>query len=455
MTDTRVYIATTEGPALVQRLAPEEGLAEAALSAVCLDGTTTRLPITGAYTYFVRDHVRELSGVDAYRLDLDRRVDGGASWMLGAWVAHLLLAENRLAMRDDAAETAIFATGEVAFAAGADRRAEVRPVAHVAEKVERLAERVPEELAAGRRVLLLVPQMNKEEAETALRRLSYNEQVIVHAVSETAEIPALLDSNITPPVYAAGAGANPPKRRRRGRFKAALMLCILAGATGAGYFAWRDVERSWDELLRAGRYLELDRSLDGCPLPPLAAFYRKRLRTKLPTAQAPKLTVAARRPADGGSCAGLRFRGGGMKDIPVKATGSAYRIEGLRSLCGFTMGIAGGDGGHVWLSLELLVGEGAREGFLPARRISSGALTDEGLRLFQDLPLYLEESWSWRASAAWAPVRSEDVERLLERGFVDEALRSRLKGFGVSLVRIRITLGDEKAVGAPTTAPGK
>ena len=455
MTDTRVYIATTEGPALVQRLAAEEGLAEAALSAVCLDGTTTRLPITGAYTYFVRDHVRELSGVDAYRLDLDRRVDGGASWMLGAWVAHLLLAENRLAMRDDEAETAIFATGEVAFAAGADRRAEVRPVAHVAEKVERLAERVPEELAAGRRVLLLVPQMNKEEAETALRRLSYNEQVIVHAVSETAEIPALLDSNITPPVYAAGAGANPPKRRHRGRIAAALMLCILAGATGAGYFAWRDVERSWDELLRAGRYLELDRSLDGFALPPSRGVLPEKAAHEAPHRTSAQDRGLARRPADGGSCAGLRFRGGGMKDIPVKATGSAYRIEGLRSLCGFTMGIAGGDGGHVWLSLELLVGEGAREGFLPARRISSGALTDEGLRLFQDLPLYLEESWSWRASAAWAPVRSEDVERLLERGFVDEALRSRLKGFGVSLVRIRITLGDEKAVGAPTTAPEK
>ena len=455
MTDTRVYIATTEGPALVQRLAPEEGLAEAALSAVCLDGTTTRLPITGAYTYFVRDHVRELSGVDAFRLDLDRRVDGGASWMLGAWVAHLLLAENRLAMRDDAAETAIFATGEVAFAAGADRRAEVRPVAHVAEKVERLAERVNEETAVGRRVVLLVPHSNKAEAEAALGRLSYNEQVIVHAVSETAEIPALLDSNITPPAYTAGAGANPPKRRHRGRIAAVLMLCILAGAAGAGYFAWRGAERGWDELLRAGRYLELDRSLDGFALPPAAAFYRKRLRTKLPTAQAPKIEVLARRPADGGSCAGLRFRGGGMKDIPVKASGVTYRLEGLRSLCGFTVGVSGGEVGHIWLSLELLSGEGVREGFLPARRISSGALTDEGLRLFQELPLYLEESWSWRASAAWAPVRSEDVERLLERGFVDEALRSRLKGFGVSLVRIRITLGDEKAVGAPTTAPEK
>ena len=75
----RVYIATTEGPALVQRLAVEEGLSEIELSAACLDGTATRLPITEAYTYFVRDHVRALSGRAAYRLDLDRRVDGGNS----------------------------------------------------------------------------------------------------------------------------------------------------------------------------------------------------------------------------------------------------------------------------------------------------------------------------------------------------------------------------------------
>ena len=37
----RVHIVTTEGPALVQHLAIEEGL-----SAVCLNGTTTRLPIS-------------------------------------------------------------------------------------------------------------------------------------------------------------------------------------------------------------------------------------------------------------------------------------------------------------------------------------------------------------------------------------------------------------------------
>ena len=97
----RVYVATTEGPALIQRLVAEDALAEDEPSAVCLNGTTTRLPITGAYTYFVRDHVRGFAGRTAFRLDLDRRIDGGSSWMLGVWIAHVLLAKGRLAMRGE------------------------------------------------------------------------------------------------------------------------------------------------------------------------------------------------------------------------------------------------------------------------------------------------------------------------------------------------------------------
>ncbi len=455
MTDARVYIATTEGPALVQRLAAEEGLAEAALSAVCLDGTTTRLPITGAYTYFVRDHVRELSGAEAYRLDLDQRIDGGSSWMLGAWVAHFLLTENRLAMREDAAETAIFATGEVAFAANADRRAEVRAVAHMAEKVERLAERIDEESAAGRRVLLLTPESNREEADAALKRLSLHNRVTLHAVSETPEIFALLDSRATLPVSTASTAAKPLKRRNRVRLVAALVICILAVAAGAGYFAWLSAERGWDELLRKGRYLELGHSLDGFALPHLAALYRKRLGEGLLIPQTPEIVVLARRPADGGACAGLRFRRVGMKDTPVAASGAAYQIDKLRSLCGFTVVNAGGKGGHVWLSLEFLSREKIPSRPSSIRRMASGSLTDEGLRLFQELPLYLEESWTWRVTAVWAPVRSEDVEQLLkdEKGLNDEALLTGLKGFGVSIVRARITLGNEAVDGVPNRAP--
>ena len=451
MTDTRVYIATTKGPVLVQRLSAEEGLAEVALSAVCLDGTTTRLPITGAYTYFVRDHVRELSGVDAYRLDLGGRIDGGASWMLGAWVAHLLLAENRLAMQGDAAGTAIFATGEVAFAADAGKRAEVRSVTRVTEKVERLAERMAEERAAGRKVMLLVPCSDKEEAKAALARLAVRDSVILHAVTETAEIPKLLDSDTTLPISPAGVCPNPASRRRRGRVAVALTLCILAGAAGMGYSVWRSVERDWEELLRGGRYLDLDRALGNFVLTPVAALYRNGLRGRAPATHTPEITVWARRPADGGSCAGLRFRGGGFRDTPLTAIGHSYRIDRLRSLCGFSLKIQGGeDRGYAWLSLELAGAENAREALLPKRSVVSGMLTDGGLRLFQKLPLYLEDFWSWRVTAAWSPVHSEDMERLIEQGFEDEALRERLSDFGVSIVRARITLGEDTKRKAPT-----
>ena len=196
MKQGRVHIVTTEGPALVQRLGVEEGLAEAELSAVCLNGTTTRLPITGAYTYFVRDHVRSLSGRAAYRLDLDRRVDGGSSWMLGVWIAHLLLAEGRLAMSDEPAEIAVFATGEVAFSADAENRAEIRAVEQVSDKVARLNEAVTKEVAAGRRILLIVPDANADEAKGALARLpsSVRDHITLHAVAESDDVCALLAS---------------------------------------------------------------------------------------------------------------------------------------------------------------------------------------------------------------------------------------------------------------------
>ena len=171
MSRTRVYVATTQGPVLVQRIVAEDALAEGEPSAVCLDGTTTRLPITGAYTYFVRDHVRGFAGRAAFRLDLDRRIDGGSSWMLGVWIAHVLLAEGRLAIHDEAAEAAVFATGEVAFGTGAERRTEIRAVGHVSEKVAQLAGRAAAE-AAGRQVLLLVPCANLPEARDAFDRLS-------------------------------------------------------------------------------------------------------------------------------------------------------------------------------------------------------------------------------------------------------------------------------------------
>lgn len=441
----RVYIATTEGPALVQRLAPEEGLSEAEFSAVCLNGTPTRLPITRAYTYFVRDHARGLSGGAAYRLDLDRRIDGGGSWMLGAWTAHALLAEGRLALADEPAEAAVFATGEVAVAAGAERRAEIRGVKHVREKVVNLAGRAGEEGRAGRRRLLLVPRENETEARNALAELprSVRQGLSVHGVAGTGDVRRALaiPDRVPPAPEGASVSSSPGPCGRGGRWAAVLLLCIVAAAAGTGYAAWRKALQGWQALRDQGRYLELARSLDAFPAPVLTRGFREGLGRDA-RAAAPALSVAARRPADGGSCAGLRFRGGGTVSAPAPAVGGVHRLDGLRTLCGFEVRAAAPEGtteGYGWMVLSLDPGRSARPALLPARRFASAPLDKGPLGLSQDLPLYLEGSPAWTVTAVASPVASEDVEALLRGGGPAGAVAD-LETVGVSVVRARIEL---------------
>ena len=435
----RVYIATTEGPVLVQRLAPEEGLAEAELSAVCLDGTPTRLPITGAYTYFVRDHVRDFSGGAAFRLDLDRRIDGGDSWMLGAWSAHLLLSEDRLAVGDQAADMAVFATGEVAVAAHAERRAEIRPVGHVGDKIARLAERAAAETAGGRQVLLLVPRENAAEAEGAHGGLPapLRERLALRVVADTGDV----RSALTPPGVAAAASApaRRGKRRRIGRLAAALLLCAVLGTAATGFVAWRNLERDWDALRLNGRYAELVRSLDGFFLPVAAQRFRDKWRGEGTAAQF-AVTVAARRPADGGSCSGMRFRERSMVAHPVVAPGRVFRLDRLRSLCGFEVHASADKaaGGHAWISLRLLAADGAPAALLPPSRLVSGGPDESPVVLSQNLSLYLQEEWAWTLTAVWAPVPSEDIVPLLD--VAHPGVLGALEDLGLSVVRARIEL---------------
>ena len=441
MRRSRVHIVTTEGPALVQRLAVEEGLAEAELSAVCLNGTTTRLPITGAYTYFVRDHMRSLSGRTAYRLDLDHRVDGGNSWMLGAWIAHLLLAEGRLAMSDDPADVAVFASGEVAFSTDAERRVEVRAVGHMSEKVVRLADGAAAEAAAGRRVLVVVPRDNADEAKAALARLpvSLRNCIAFHSVAETGEVRALLAAKGT------GASVGASTGRRRWPWVAALAACAVIGGAVAGYLGWQSTEREWTTLWREGRYLDLVRSLDEFFLPVVAERFRETLAADAAAASSLALSVSALRPADGGSCAGLRFREGGTAAIEVRPSGSMYRLDGPRSLCGFSLQGASANGdGHVWVMARLESAEGVREALIPAWQLVTEAAAAGPVLLSQELPLYRHESWVWTVTAVWAPAPSEDVTRLLgaDEGIGEPAALARLEELGLAVTRARIALAQ-------------
>lgn len=438
MTRVRVHIVTTEGPARVQRLSVEAGLADAELSAVCLNGTTTRLPITGAYTYFVRDHVRRLSGFSAYRLDLNRRVDGGSSWMLGAWIAHLLLAEGRLAMSDDPAEIAVFASGEVAFSTDADRRVEVRAVSHISEKVSLLADTAAAETAAGRRVLVVVPHENSGEARAAFARLPppLRNRIQLHSVAEAEEVHGLLA------VKNIGASTVARRGRRRWTRVSALAACVVIVAAVAGFLHWQSTEKEWRALWQEGRYLDLRRSLDEFFLPVMARQFRGTLKASV-TPSPLVLSVTALRPADGGSCAGLRFREGGMASVEVPQSGLVYSLDDPRSLCGFSVTARSANGdGHLWVMTRLVSAEGVREALVPTLRLVSDASAAGPTLLSQELPLYRHDNWSWSMIAVWAPAHSKDVTRLLgaDDSNEDAATLARLQELGLVVARARIAL---------------
>jgi len=127
----KVYIATTEGPAEIQRLAEEDPDVR---SVVCLNGTSEALPISAGYDAFVRKPtgiIEALFGHSVYRMDVASRVSEGRSWQLAVAIAHALKALNKLAAKGDEADHILWLTGEV------DRDLQIHAVDHVPEKIER------------------------------------------------------------------------------------------------------------------------------------------------------------------------------------------------------------------------------------------------------------------------------------------------------------------------------
>ena len=158
MNRVRVFIATTEGPVAVQKITAEDPDVP---SVACRDGTTEVLAISRDYTRFVERGtglVAALTGHGAYRLDLDRPVDGGRSWQLPVLLAHLLEAEGRLAGPDSPADLALLATGEV------DRDQRVRRVGRIPEKLAAAGDLVARHRQAGPPLVVLVPAADRTAA---------------------------------------------------------------------------------------------------------------------------------------------------------------------------------------------------------------------------------------------------------------------------------------------------
>ena len=389
MSRVRVFIATTEGPVAVQKITAEDPDVP---SVACRDGTTEVLAISGDYTRFVdrgTGLVARLTGHGAYRLDLDRPVDGGRSWQLPVLLAHLLDAAGRLAGPEEPAGLTLLATGEV------DRAQRVRPVGRIEEKLSAARALIDGHAEDERPLVVLVPESEgtpqlatrlpaggdgvvrllawdrvedlaalevRPAPETVLpAATSPGEQAIVRSGGDSlANLEPLRDPMPTrpvpQPVGSTGTSSGDPSTARRGsrsiRRAALLSVLLLAGA-GTAVAAWWTGPRHWESLRRDGDYQTLDRSLRQSLIPPLAERYRSSLEARTPPPGSLVFGLVERRAADGGSCSGRAFRSTSRQDLAETPLGALkpgfFRSEQGANLCQAVYRVANEGEGLVYL----------------------------------------------------------------------------------------------------------
>ena len=325
----RVLIATTDGPAAIQKITAEDS---GVPSVVCLDGTTKVLGISGDYARFVNRGtglVAAQTGHDAYRLDLDAPVHGGLSWQLPVLLAHDLATDGRLAEPDDASAPAVLATGIV------DRDRLVRPVDAIPEKIASARERIAAIRSQGAEVVVVLPATGEAESdENALAELG--DGVSVLRWDRMGTLPGNLE---TDDGAVQAAESTPPTRvpvSNRTRALRVLPAGVALALVMLVALGWWQGPHRWEPLRRAGDYEGLDAAL-GSSFPPMAALYRLFLKSRATPLEDMGFAVIEHRPADGGSCAGRRFRSVGLTPTTLAPQRHGFfRSEGDRSLCNLT-----------------------------------------------------------------------------------------------------------------------
>ncbi len=320
MTGVRVYIATTEGPAMVQRIAEEDPDVQ---SLVCVDGGIEKLPISRGYHAFVARGtgiIERLYGHPAYRVDVDRAVDEGDSWQLPLLIAHHLGHRGRLCGSDTDPGTVLWATGTVNADCAVGR------VNAVLDKLEAARPLFRACRDAGVPVILAVPPDNAADIPEDLSAIDLDPETTT-VLRPGRATPADLDHGLSldPPnsdgkdgeadTEGDPPGSDHPPRPRRRRWwpwGAAAALVVLAGA---GAWAGRDVPRFYT-LAREGDLRALETALqqrDGlCPGCRVARYYLDRRRLA-PGAVRPRALET--RPPEGGTCLRADAAMEGLREI--------------------------------------------------------------------------------------------------------------------------------------------
>ena len=344
----RVYIGTTEGPSEVQRVTLEDPKVR---SVICLGGKTIALPIARRYDSFVRDPtgiIEKYFGHPAYRIDVSTPIEVGNSWQLGVFAAHALFARDRLARPDEAADRAIWLTGEV------DRALHVGPVAHIEEKISRSKDLFE---ALGREGIPLTIYAARKNAETMsdawiARRGIDPARCRVASLDDVEALCRDLDLPSLGPQNRTREKPQTPSRRYR-------PLVWISGAVAAflaffGLFALTSGLPDWVDLHRSARIAQLNESLDdavagGCISCGLfARGFRVWLDTRRPDPETIALAIFEIRTPPGQPCP--KGDAGQVRLAPVvKDKQGQLKPSAISGLCALVFEVANrGRPAHVW-----------------------------------------------------------------------------------------------------------
>lgn len=292
----RVYIATTEGPVAVQRLAEEDPEIR---SVVCLNGTSEALPISAAYDAFVRKPtgvIERLYGHPSFRMDVSGPISAGRSWQLGALVVHALHAKGMLAGKDQAADQALWLTGEV------DHELGIRRVTQVEEKLIHSSDLFHELREQGIPLTLISAKsqdgLNDAPPGAGLIQASQAQEVFQALGLEEPD------------------AQSPRARKSRLAYLAWGALAVSIGATA--YLALESRDPS-----------PAEESTQNSPVKP-----RQKTQMTPPSNQIP-LSLQELRPPPDSNCAGIQFGKVSAVALPLQPdTAGVYRSSDLQDLCG-------------------------------------------------------------------------------------------------------------------------
>lgn len=242
----RVCIPTTRGPVMVQNIGQEDPMVD---PVICLNGTPQTLPILSDYRAFVKHGtgvIADMTGHSAYRLDVTDVVDGGSSWQLPVYLAHLLHSRGQLAQPLETAPV-IWATGEVR------KDLTINAVQDVARKVEAGRTMIDTWQAQAVPIFFLAARDNLQALDTLSttsgRMKIYAVETVTEAVKKlglkppkTSAASASISEAVTPKALPM---VRPAPRRRHGlRLLTAL---FVGGAAGVWFLKpdWINIGRDY------------------------------------------------------------------------------------------------------------------------------------------------------------------------------------------------------------------